>query len=549
MTKFFMSVALALTLSATQLVANTLGNPLRDVITTSAQDCRLGSTWNMPIIAWGADGVTLEAVESGAMAQAGVNLSLSVEDNFTNQINAYLRCESPFLRGTLGMLTAAGDVTQADRRTEQVVFYMHSWSLGDGVVGGEGIRTLSDLSGKRIAIQAYGPHLDFLGRILTDAGLSLQDVDLVWTTDLTGEGDTPSNAMIEGRADAAMVILPDARVLTSDGVGTGAEGSVRGARTIFSTLEASSVVGDYISVRRDVFEQNPEQIEAIVRTLFETEEVVREQMAINGSELQNRLSARIADELLDGLPAEEGLFLWQDMISMGWFGNARHFADDNEARRFDNLILEINAVLRDANLIAQPHTLATAQWDYAALAETLTNVSERQIAAFDSTAAAAAVDTLRRTGELDANTQIRFSVYFDPAERTFPVSLYERDFDEIVRLASTYSGAIIVVEGHTDPLEYMRAEQNGVASSELRQLRAVAHNLSVDRANALMESLTEHAQERGQRLTEGQFTVEGVGITNPRFAPPTTEAEWKQNMRVEIRVLRVEAETTTFNPL
>ncbi|MEO0904071.1 MAG: ABC transporter substrate-binding protein, partial [Pseudomonadota bacterium] len=227
------------------------GDPLVQTVTSDVRDCRSGWNADMPLIAWGADGVVAWAngaslsPNGGLLGDAGLSLSLQVEDNFATQLEAYLACETPYLRGTLGMLAAAAPVTEDEPRTEQVVIYKHSFSAGDGIVGGEGIRQIGDLAGQRIAIQANGPHVDFVGRILADGGLSFDDVDIVWTAELTGEGDTPSAALADGRADAAAVILPDARFLTSDGtVGTGAEGSVRGASILISTQEAASVIGD-----------------------------------------------------------------------------------------------------------------------------------------------------------------------------------------------------------------------------------------------------------------------------------------------------------------
>ncbi|MEL6208709.1 MAG: hypothetical protein AAFR44_00700, partial [Pseudomonadota bacterium] len=106
----------------------------------------------------------------------------------------------------------------------------------------------------------------------------------------------------------------------------------------------------------------------------------------------------MADEFLGGLPTEEGVFLWQDAITDGWSGNARHFADPNEPRRFDLLMEEVNIALRGADRLSTPANLATADWDYTVLTDGLTDLDERQIAAFDPEAAAAAVRTLRRTG-------------------------------------------------------------------------------------------------------------------------------------------------------
>ena len=388
------------------------------------------------------------------------------------------------------------------------------------------------------------------GRILADGGLSFDDVEIVWTADLTGDGDTPGAALADGRADAAALILPDARFLTSGGtVGTGAEGSVRGASILISTQEAASVIGDYISVRADYFDAHRDEIAQMVNLLFQAEEEMRQFMASDGDPRQSQMARLMADEFLGGLPEEEGVFLWQDAITDGWSGNARHFADANEARRYEVLLEEVNIALRGAGRLSVPAALATADWDYTALTEGLSDLDERQIAAFDPEAAAAAVRTLRRTGQLDANTRIDFEVYFAPDSTEFPIALYEADFQEILRLASTYSGAIITVEGHSDPLYYLQREQDGADNTELRAIRTSAQNLSLDRAIAVVDALEGYSSDAEIRMNRDQFTVDGVGITSPRHNPPQTEAQWRENMRVVFRVLTVQAEATTFAPL
>lgn len=209
----------------------------------------------------------------------------------------------------------------------------------------------------------------------------------------------------------------------------------------------------------------------------------------------------------------------------------------------------MNVALRGADRLDAPANLSTAEWDYTALAEGLSDLDDRQIAAFNPEAAAAAVQKLRRTGQLDANTKIDFEVFFEPDSTSFPIALYAQDFEEILRLASTYSGAIITVEGHSDPLHFLRREQDGADNAELRAIRTSTQNLSMDRAIAVVDALGAYASDLGMRMNRDQFTVDGVGISNPRHNPPSTEAQWRENMRVVFRVLTVQAEATTFSPL
>ncbi len=555
-TATLLTFVLAAMIGTPSTVAAQAGKTLAETVTTGVRDCASGWIPDMPLIAWGADGVVAYANGGaldggdGLLSAASLPLRLSVKDNFEAQVEDFLACDTPYLRGTLGMLAAAAPVTESDPRTEQIVFFKHSFSAGDGIVGGDGIRKIGDLKGKRIAVQSNGPHVDFVGRVLSDGGLSFADVEIVWTADLTGDGDTPSEAIAEGRADAAAVILPDARFLTSDGtVGTGAEGSIRGATILISTQEAASVISDYISVRADYFDAHKAEIETMVNLLFRAEEEMRRFMADAGDPRQAAMAKLMADAFLGGLPQEDGVFLWQDAITDGWAGNAKHFADPNEPRRFDVLLEEVNIALRGADRLSVPANLSHAEWDYTSLTEGLSDLDERQIAAFDPEAAAAAVRTLRRTGQLDANTRIDFEVYFAPDSTEFPVALYEADFQEILRLASTYSGAIITVEGHSDPLYYLQREQDGADNAELRAIRTSAQNLSMDRSIAVVDALSGYAGDVELRMNRDQFTVDGVGISTPRHDPPKTEAEWRENMRVVFRVLTVQAEATTFAPL
>ncbi|MEL6465188.1 MAG: ABC transporter substrate-binding protein [Pseudomonadota bacterium] len=555
MKQLITAIAIVTALSGQAGLANP-GDFLAETVTEPVRDCAPGWNGSMPLIAWGADGVVAYANgaslenDGGLLGDAGLPLTLAVVDSFEAQLTSYLACETPYLRGTLGMLAAAAPVTAADPRTEQIVFFKHSFSAGDGIVAAEGIARISDLSGKRIAIQANGPHVDFVGRILSDGGLSFDDVEIVWVEDLTGDGDTPAAALAEARADAAAVILPDARFLTSGGtVGTGAEGSVRGSTILISTQEAASVIGDYIAVRADYFDANRDDIARMVNILFQAEEEMRDFMARDGDPRQTQMAQLMANEFLGGLPTEEGVFLWQDAITDGWAGNAKHFSDSNEPRRFDVLLDEVNIALRGAKRLDAPANLDIAEWDFTKLVDGLSNLDDRQIAAFNPEAAAAAVQKLRRTGQLEANTKIDFEVYFEPDSTTFPVALYAQDFEEILRLASTYSGAIITVEGHSDPLHFLRREQDGADNAELRAIRTSTQNLSMDRAIAVVDALTSYASEVDVRMNRDQFTVDGVGISNPVHNPPATEAEWRENMRVVFRVLTVQAEATTFSPL
>src|ERR671918_714742 len=53
-----------------------------------------------------------------------------------------------------------------DPRTRPVVIYQLTWSSGgDALVVKSGVRFAKELKGKTVAVQAYGPHVDYLSKI------------------------------------------------------------------------------------------------------------------------------------------------------------------------------------------------------------------------------------------------------------------------------------------------------------------------------------------------------------------------------------------------
>ena len=102
------------------------------------------------------------------------------------------------------------------------------------MVAREGVKTVSDLKGKTIAIQQGGPHIGMLDDVLKTAQLTWDDVKLKFYKDLKG----PDSAVEAFRGDetisACFAITPDMASLCSDldSVGDGSEGTVKGSRVL-----------------------------------------------------------------------------------------------------------------------------------------------------------------------------------------------------------------------------------------------------------------------------------------------------------------------------
>jgi hypothetical protein len=69
-----------------------------------------------------------------------------------------------------------------------------------------------------------------------------------------------------------------------------------------------------------------------------------------------------------------------------------------------------------------------------------------------------------------------------------------------------------------------------------------ALNLSKKRADAVRDAVTKFAKQAGVNLDLSQIVPVGAGVSEPVIAKPRNLEEAKENMRVEFRIVRVEAE-------
>jgi outer membrane protein OmpA-like peptidoglycan-associated protein len=145
-------------------------------------------------------------------------------------------------------------------------------------------------------------------------------------------------------------------------------------------------------------------------------------------------------------------------------------------------------------------------------------------------------------------TLFSLEIYFQPNQETFAVANYAGDFKEALKLAQTYGGAIVVIEGHSDRGGVLKAKQSGASNQEIAQIEQVAKNLSRERAENVKKSFLAYCKQAGITFDNSQITVVGRGIESPKFIQPRTQEEWKQNFRVVFRVKQLESESIQFDP-
>jgi len=537
--------------------------PLSKAVTPRLKPVETGAK-TVYVITWGGDVSLVYGVQEGLFRGEGLDMTLSLENDFAKQVQAVLDGKTPYLRGTMGMINAAAEVFKA-AGTDLVAIVQLTWSTGgDTMTVRPSIRTPNDLKGKTIALQLYGPHMDYLANILSSAGIRPAQVTLRWLKELTLPTYDTQGAMVDpvsafaadDKLDAVMAISPDALKLTSNGtVGTGAEGSVKGARMLLSTKTASRVIADVYAVRKDYFDTHRTEVQKFVHAVLRSQEALTDLLTNKASQQAKyrQILAKSADLLLGAPQATadvEGML--GDCEFVFHAGNVAFFTGVGTTRTLTTLTEEIQPAFIDMGLMTRRVALQSAGWDYNQLTAGLKNTRAIAAPKFDPGRAQQAVEKQLAiepgTWEIEG-TLFVIEITFDPNQSVFAEDRYANDYQKALQIAQTYGGALVVIEGHSDPLGVLQAQQKGERLEVLDQMRQVAKNLSLARANAVRSSFIQYSKEHNINLDQSQFIAIGRGVEAPKFSPPRTREEWAANRRVRFVIKQVEAELTEFKPL
>jgi ABC-type nitrate/sulfonate/bicarbonate transport system substrate-binding protein/outer membrane protein OmpA-like peptidoglycan-associated protein len=516
----------------------------------------------IPTITWPGDVSTIYTDQEGLFKQEGLDVKLFCENDFAKQVRGVIEGDTPFLRGTMGMINSAAE-TFAKSGSGLVVVYQLTWSNGgDVLVVRPGIKSITDLKAKNIALQLYGPHMDYLTTVLAKAGLKPTDVKMRWLKELSIPSYDTHGRIVDPRSafeasselDGCMVISPDASALTSGGqVGTGAEGSVKGARILFSSKSANRIIADVYAVRSDYFKANKDKIEKFVHALMLGQERFSGLLS-NKSSNQSKYSqllSRSADLLFGSpkaVPDVEGSL--GDCQWVGYPGNVSFFTGKGTIRSFSTLKDEIQSDFTKLGIMKGKAPLEQAGWNYEKLAAGLKKNDTVAIAkpTFDTAKTQRAIEKEIATGKQEEGGLYAFEIYFAPRQSAFSTTEYQDAFKKALELSQTLGGALVVIEGHNAPDALNKAISEGKSETEIGLIQQAAKNLSYQRAMAVRQAYLDYCKQAGLNVDESQFIAVGMGTKTPKFAVPTTEEQWNQNRRVVFRVKSVETELDSFKP-
>lgn len=596
---FFIAQLLILPVAAEQPFSQLVGN-----ITPAP----VGSTdvLQVPYITWGGDMVTffanggLETKAGSVFAGQNLKLKLTKGDDFAQQVKDYISGKSPFLRGTFRMIGMASEVIAKSPETKGVVIMQLTWSAGDHMVARSDVKTIADLKGKTIVLQRNGPHVGMLDDILKTAGLTWDEIKVTWADDLTASAKSPAEMLrADGGIAACFVITPDMIGLTGglQNVGSGAEGTVKGARVLVSTAELSRSIADVYVCRKDFYDAHKDIVTRFVAGYLKAAEQVvtlKKAYETKGSKEYMALLQMTQDiygkETIPTLE-DDAHGLLADCTLVGYPGNVAFFRDKNNMNGFEAMnksALDL-ATSRGYAAIRAALIPNDFDWTSADLTQGLVHTEVKRTEKFQAEAVQREIEELSSGGDIDNRTIYSFTVEFEPNQNEFSIEQYGTEFQKVVEMASKYANAVVAIRGHADPtktlLELVKAGMgkgvlkrsgssgnwsyalngkpinlestpdvvkaveagafDGHPEHKPREVMQAALNLSRKRAEAVRSSVISYAKTKNLGIDASQIQPVGVGIREPFIAKPANMDEAKKNMRVEFRLIRVTAEAAS----
>lgn len=248
------------------------------------------------------------AEEAGIFKEAGVNVDLVWFEGYLDSINALaagqLDANSQTLNDTITSVAAGSD---------QVIVLVNDNSTGnDQIIASKDIKTIQDLRGKKIGVEAgvVDHYLLLLG--LESVGMTSKDVDIQ-----NLETGAAAAAFASGQLDAVAVFAP----FTTQAL------EREGSHTLFDSKQFPGAIPDHLAVSSALIKDRPEDVQKLINAWYMTLDYIKANPA-KAIEIMAKRAAVSADEY-KSYDAGTTLFSIDDNVKAFTPGTARANLDYN----------------------------------------------------------------------------------------------------------------------------------------------------------------------------------------------------------------------------
>jgi NitT/TauT family transport system substrate-binding protein len=191
------------------------------------------------------------AEEKGLFTKNGVNVELKYFDSYTDSLNALstgvIDANSQTLNDTLASISGGAK--------ETIVLVNDNSTGNDKIIAREGINSVADLKGKKIAVEQGTVDHYLLLLALAEAKLTPNDIELVPLTT-----DAAAAAFAGGQVDAVGAFAPFTTTALQR----------KGSRAVATSAEFPGAIPDHLVVKPELVKDHPNEVQALVNTWFDT---------------------------------------------------------------------------------------------------------------------------------------------------------------------------------------------------------------------------------------------------------------------------------------
>ena len=190
------------------------------------------------------------AQEKGFFADEGVDVEIVTLEDTAQRKAAMIKGDIDGLGDTVDLLVLARD----EKVPSVAVMEVDVSNGADGILVAEGIESIRDLKGKRIAVQRNFVSEAFLDYVLQKNSMSSTDVQKVDT-----EAGAAGAAFVSGNVDVAVTFEPWL---------SKAQERKGGGKVLVSSADEPGVIVDILTINENYLTQNPEVVKKVMRAWF-----------------------------------------------------------------------------------------------------------------------------------------------------------------------------------------------------------------------------------------------------------------------------------------
>lgn len=417
----------------------------------------------------------------------GIKVNIHVINDATQSSNALIKGELDGAGYTVNRYAFLYPKFKENKTDVVMPFITNSSTGGDGIIAKNDIKSVEDLVGKKIAVPRYSEAQTLVWWLLNKSNLSKDDIDKIQKDMVMFDTpDDAAKAFFAGQVDAAATWQP---YLTQ-------AQDTTGAKLLFSTKSATSIVLDGIVFEKGYYEKNKDTVAKFIEGTLQAEELytteftsIKDTMPLFSTETNENIKAMSEDATLSSYAVNKELLtstaktLFTDMSDI-WNKLGEKSLPGEVNNAFDTTALDTLSGKFDEAVSKEPK-FTEKQREKAQQVDNVESLLKKSV-----------------TIEFQPN-----SAAFLNAEQASKV------LDEFVDIAKILDGSIIQIEGNIN--------DTGIGESE------AGKKLSYQRAKTVSEYLKLNG------VDPSRFVIVGNGISK-QIGDNKTEAGKQQNRRTDI---------------